>query len=127
MNTRVWRWSGALFLVVVLTMVPAIGEAAGADAATAAQEKDIGALRALVQRRIDVNAVQPDGTTALHWAVVWNNAEAISLLLRAGADVKARNRYGATPPCQAVSAGSEAMVESLLKAGADPKTLTTDD
>jgi ankyrin repeat protein len=77
-------------------MVPAIGETAGADAANAAQEKDLGALRALVQRRIDVNAVQPDGTTALHWAVVWNNEEAISLLLRAGANVNARNRYGAT-------------------------------
>ena len=127
MSTRRWRCSGAQFLVVVLTLVPAIGEAAGADAASAAQEKDIGALRALVQRRIDVNAVQPDGTTALHWAVVWNNDEAISLLLRAGADVKARNRYGATPLSEAVSGGSAAMVESLLKAGADPKTLTTDD
>jgi uncharacterized protein len=126
-SRRRWRWSGALFLLVVLTLVPAAGEAAGADAANAAQKKDIGALRALVQRRIDVNAVQPDGTTALHWAVVWNNEEAISLLLRAGADVKARNRYGATPLSEAVSAGRAAMVESLLKAGADPKALTTDE
>ena len=38
-------------LVVLLSMVtPAIGYAAGADAADAAQKKDIGALRALVQR-----------------------------------------------------------------------------
>ena len=39
---------------------------------------------------VDVNAAQPDGTTALHWAVVWNNDEAVKLLLRAGANVKAR-------------------------------------
>jgi ankyrin repeat protein len=107
-------------------VTPAIGLAAGADAADAAQKRDIGALRALVQRRVDVNAAQPDGTTALHWAVVWNSEEAINLLLRAGADVKARNRYGATALSEAVSAGSAATVGAILKAGADPKTLTTD-
>ncbi len=85
------------------------------------------AARAGAAARIDVNAAQPDGTTALHWAVVWNNVEAVTLLLRAGADVKARNRYGATPLSEAVSAGSAAMVEALLNAGADPKALTTDD
>ena len=94
---------------------------------TAAQKQDIGALRALVQRKVDVNAAQPDGTTALHWAVVWNNEDAVNLLLRAGADAKARNRYGATPLSEAVTAGSAAMVEALLKAGADPKTLTTEE
>ena len=26
-------------------------------------------LQALLQQRIDVNAAEPDGTTALHWAV----------------------------------------------------------
>jgi len=108
-------------------VTPAVGHAAGADAADAAQKKDIGALRALVQRRADVNAAQPDGTTALHWAVVWNSEEATSLLLRAGADAKARNRYGATPLSEAVTAGSAAMVDALLKAGADPRTLTTED
>ena len=72
-----------------------------------------------------MNAAQPDGTTALHWAVLWNDDEAVNLLLRAGANVKAANRYGATPLSEAVSAGSAAMIEALLKAGADPKTLTT--
>src|SRR5206468_4827474 len=101
--------------------------AAGADAAAAAQKQDIGALRALVQRKIDVNAAQPDGTTALHWAVDWNNDDEVNLLLRAGADAKARNRYGATPLSEAVTAGSAAMVEALLNAGADPKTPATED
>ena len=97
MSRQCWRRPGLALLAVLLSMVtPAIGHAAGTDAADAAQKKDIGALRSLVQRRADVNAAQPDGTTALHWAVVWNSEEAINLLLRAGADVKARNRYGAT-------------------------------
>lgn len=115
-------------LAFLLTIaLPAISDAAGADAADAAQKKDISALRALVQRKVDVNAAQPDGTTALHWAVVWNNEDAVSLLLRAGADAKARNRYGATPLSEAVTAGSAAVVDALLKAGADPKALTTED
>ena len=118
-------WS---LLALLLTIAGSdIGYGAGADAANAAQKQDIGALRALVQRKVDVNAAQPDGTTALHWAVVWNNDDAVNLLLRAGANAKARNRYGATPLSEAVTAGSAAMVEALLKAGADPKTLTTED
>jgi len=120
------RPSLALLAVLLAMVAPATGHAGAADAADAAQKKDIGALRALVQRRVDVNAAQPDGTTALHWAVVWNSEEAINLLLRAGADVKARNRYGATALSEAVSSGSAATVGALLKAGADPKTLTTD-
>jgi ankyrin repeat protein len=103
------------------------GYSAGADAADAAQRKDMNALRGLLKQRTDVNTAQPDGTTALHWAAHWNNEEAVNLLLRAGADVRARNRYGATPLSIAVTSGSAAMVEALLKAGADPKTLTTQD
>jgi uncharacterized protein len=121
--TRMKTFLGFLLLMAA----PTIGAAAGSDAADAVQQKDLGALRALVQRKADVNAAQPDGTTALHWAVVWNNEEAVSLLLRAGADVKATNRYGATPLSEAVSSGSAAMVDALLKAGADPKTLATGD
>jgi len=117
----------AVLTVALSILAPATGLAAGSDAADAVQKKDLGALRTLVQRKADVNAAQPDGTTALHWAVVWNNEEAINLLLRAGADVKARNRYGATPLSEAVSSGSVATVDALLKAGADAKTLTTAD
>jgi ankyrin repeat protein len=91
------------------------------------QQKDMTALRALVARSADVNAAQPDGTTALHWAVYWNDAEAVALLLRAGANPKAVNRYGASPLSGAVTSGSAATIEALLKAGADPKTLTTSD
>jgi len=114
-------------LVGLLLLAPVVAHAGATDAADAAQKKDLSALRALVQRKADVNTAQPDGTTALHWAVVWNNEEAVVLLLRAGANASARNRYGATPLSEAVSTGSATMVEALLKAGADAKTLTTED
>ena len=73
-------------LIGLLLVTPAIAFAGATDAADAAQKKDLSALRALVRNKADVNAAQADGTTALHWAVMWNNDEAVTLLLRAGAD-----------------------------------------
>jgi ankyrin repeat protein len=92
---------------------------------------DADAVRALIKesakKRDAVNELQPDGSTALMWAAHWNDLEAVNLLLRAGADPKIANRYGATPLSEAASAGNALMIEALLKAGADPKTLTTAD
>jgi ankyrin repeat protein len=42
------------------------------------------------------------------------------VLVRAGANVKAANRYGVTPMYSAAVNGNAAMIELLLKAGADP-------
>jgi ankyrin repeat protein len=83
------------------------------------------ALRTMVKQHADVNAAQPDGTTALHWAAHWNDAEAVNLLLQAGANAKAVNRYGATPLSEAVVSGSAKMIEALLKAGAGSDTPTS--
>ena len=35
--------------------------------------------------------------TALHWAAHWDDLDTAKLLLRAGANAKAANRYGVTP------------------------------
>jgi ankyrin repeat protein len=58
--------------------------------------------------------------TALHWAAYHDDLETMQLLVRAGANVKAANRYGVTPLSSACENGNGAMVELLLKAGADP-------
>ena len=60
--------------------------------------------------------------TALHWATYQDDLEMAELLVRAGANVKAANRYGVTPLSLACTNGNGAMVELLLKAGADPNT-----
>ena len=100
---------------------------ANAQIADAVQNRDSEAFHSLLKQKIDINATQPDGTTALHWAAHWNDLDAVNLLLRAGANPKIANRYGATPLSEAASAGNAPMIEALLKAGADPKALTTPD
>ena len=86
----------------------------------AVRANDVGAVRTLLDARADVNAVQPDGTTALHWAVERDAIEIVQLLIRAGASVKATNRYGATPLWLASLNGNAATIGVLLEAGADP-------
>ena len=48
-----------------------------------------------------------------------NNLELTRMLLRAGANANAVNRYGVGPLRLAVEAGNAAVVEALLKAGAN--------
>ena len=57
---------------------------------TPLEHRDNEALRALLKQHANVNAAQPDGTTALHWAAHWNDLETVNLLLRAGADAEGR-------------------------------------
>ena len=72
---------------------------------------------ALLSKRADPNAAEPDGTTPLHWAVRNNDTALVERLIRAGADVKAANRYGVTAIALACESGSAAIVEKLLAAG----------
>ena len=89
----------------------------------AVKKSDKAAIRALLQQRIDVNAPEANGATALHWAVDLDDVAIADLLIRSGANVKAANRYGVTPLSLACTNGSAAIIELLLKAGADPNTM----
>jgi uncharacterized protein len=111
------------FGLSVLLSIAAV-RAAGSDAllADAAEKLDRAAIHALLERRVDINAPQADGMTALHWAAYHDDLDTAKLLVRAGADPKAANRYGVTPLSLACTNGNGAMVEALLEAGADPNT-----
>lgn len=93
-----------------------------ADAAEARQKETV---RSLISQKADVNAPQPDGTTALHWAVRADDLETVELLIRAGANVKAANRFGATPLSLAATNGNGAIVEKILTAGEDPNAVVS--
>src|SRR5688572_24685427 len=80
------------------------------------------AAAALLQKKVDVNATEADGTTALHWAVRNDDAALVDRLIRAGANAKAQNRYGVTPMALACENGSAPVVDRLLKAGVSANT-----
>jgi uncharacterized protein len=68
----------------------------------------------------NVNTAEPDGTTALHYAVLTNELELAEDLLGKQANVNARTRYGITPIYLAAQNGSAAALTLLLQAGANP-------
>src|SRR5688500_2159780 len=90
----------------------------------AVKRGDREAVRALLRSRVDVNAPEPDGTTALHYAVQADALDLVTQLVRAGANVKAANRYGIPPLTLAATNGSVRVLEALLEAGADPNART---
>ena len=117
------RCLGGLALSVALAAgLPA----AGSDLrlTDAVMRADREAIRTLLQQKIDVNAGQPDGTTALHWAVRRDDVELTQMLIRAGARVDAATRYGVTPLYLASLNGNAAAIDALLRGGADPNAAT---
>ena len=114
-------------ILTPFTSLAAVAVLAGAAAAAnddrravdAAERQDWSALRAAIAANADVRAAQPDGATALHWAVHWDNPEAVGALLAAGADPDAATDLGVTPLFLAAENGSAPVAGRLLAAGAD--------
>jgi uncharacterized protein len=108
--------------VALVAIATALVAAAGkSDIADAAQRGDRAAVQKLILQKVDVNAPQVDGATALHWAVYRQDTELADMLIRAGANVKATNRTGMTPLAMASLYGNAALIDRLIKAGADAK------
>ena len=125
MNVRRLAIGSAALAFIVFD--PALG-ARGPDAqvrelaADAAERRDVDALRALLKQGADPNAAQPDGATALHWAVHWDDHQAVDILVRAGAKPDPVNDLGVFPLSLACANGSGAMAKRLLAAGASVRT-----
>ena len=127
--TRSW-----LAPLLVLASVDVAAAQAGAPNAAAALGSEMRlvdavkaanrtAVRDLLRQRVDVNAPQADGTTALHWAASGDDSEVVEMLIRAGANAKTANRYGVTPLWLACMNGNATVIEMLLKAGAEANTV----
>jgi len=121
MNTR---GSYALALGLALAL-PGLAYSAAGPVADAARLQDRAAIRAMLKQKGDVNAPQPDGATALHWATHWDDIETVELLLSAGATVNVKNDYGVTPLSLASENANLVVVQRLIKAGANVNAATS--
>jgi ankyrin repeat protein len=87
----------------------------------AAMARDMATVNALIaERGVDVNALGPYETPALHWVVRIEDLETARKLLDAGADPNILNPYQLSALHLAIENGDVDMVELLLNAGADP-------
>lgn len=118
--------AGTLALVVTLT-VAASSEAAARRVALidAVKNGNVATVKTLLAQKVDVNAAEADGTTALHWAAHIGNAPMADLLIKAGANVKLATRAGATPFSLACNKGNAGVIELLLAKGEDPNAVLT--
>jgi len=110
---------------VLLLSQAGVFAAADARLISAIRAKDVAAVRALLKQRVDVNAPEGDGTTALHWAAHVNDLAIADLLIRAGARGAVANENGFTPVHLACINRSGEMVERLLAARADANATST--
>ena len=102
-----------------LLMSVTLSAASRSEIADAVMRGDRNATQTLLDQRVDVNAPQSDGATALHWAVYQNDPATVELLIRAGANVNAVNRDGANVLSLACINGNAVIIETLLRAGAN--------
>jgi uncharacterized protein len=118
------RNSNVSAVVIAAVLLAANLSAASPDVrlVDAVKHSDKAAIKALLPQRLDLNAQDVDGSTALHWASRKDDLETAAALIKGGANVKAANRYGVTPLSLACINGNAAMIELLLKAGADANT-----
>ena len=126
MRTHTTRWapSWGWWVLATVGLVVAAGggvRAQGDDLRLleAVKGQDTEAVGDLLAQQADVNASQPDGATALHWAVYRDDLELAGRLVGAGANAGAENDYGVTPLSLACTNANAAMVEALLASGAD--------
>lgn len=97
---------------------------------TVQESEELRRFRKFIQDSPDrLSSPGPNGLTLLHEAILTEDANAVSLVLAAGADPNAKAIYDifdpTTPLALAIRFGNKNIVESLLDAGADPNGIFT--
>jgi ankyrin repeat protein len=117
----------SLFLAACVWLGLTASPSLGADAPDqrlieSIKRRDQKTFDQLLRAKVDVNVADPDGTTALAWAVHLGLRPMADALLAARADVSRADSYGETPLTLACANGDGVLVEHLLAAGAKPTT-----
>jgi len=111
---------GSMLLAMLLSVMMPAASTADVRLLDSVVKGDRNAVRSLLKNHVDVNAAQPDGSTALMLAAERNDVEIADLLIRAKANVNVVNEYGATALSVACATGNVALIKLLLDARADP-------
>ena len=78
---------------------------------------DIEMVKILIEKVVDINVTNINGSTALHLAI--NNIETMQFLIEKGIDINAKNKYGNTVLHVAVWNNYYDIVQFLIEKGAD--------
>ena len=112
----------ALMLWCLLLPIAARGQNLNEELFAAARKGDVAAVKALLDKGVDVNAKTNYGATALSYACDKGHAEVVKLLLERGADPNAKDTfYGEVPMGWALSRDHYDIVKLLLDHGAQGK------
>ena len=105
-------------LIIGFSVALTIFAATDSRIVDAAQQGDKVQVQQLISAKVDLNASQGDGLTALHAAAYNGNMELVAMLLKGGANTRVTTRVdAATPLFMAAKGGNAPIVEALLKAG----------
>lgn len=108
-----------LLAVVLLCPLAASAQDLNEEYFAAARKGDTDAVKALLDKGVNVNAKTRYGATALSYACDRGNLELVKLLIERGADVNVRDTfYGEVPLGWALSKNNAPLVKLLLDKGA---------
>ena len=127
LTIRAGRFAAATLLsLAAVVSTAAFGQAVDtlADEVRTGQRDAV--LAAITSPDIDVNAVDPNGSTALLWATYKVDHDLVRALLKAGAKPNITNHYGAAPLTEAAKLADVDLVRMLLDAHADPNSPNQD-
>jgi ankyrin repeat protein len=110
------RFVLALFCSLAVTL-PAVAQNASIAGLIQSGNRKLALEKTRIATAASVNETQPDGTTALHWAVYKVDYELVETLLKHGAKPNVANEFGATPLAEAVKLEDARLVKLLLGAG----------
>src|SRR5689334_1034322 len=113
-----YRVAAFTLVFLLVTAAPGLPQSKDLRLLDAVKRRDTKAVTALIRAKADVNAAQPDGATALSWAIHLGDQSMTGALLDAGANVNSVDEYGETPLTLAAANADASLVSRLLDAGA---------
>jgi ankyrin repeat protein len=88
---------------------------------------DVQSIKSLAASGVDIQQKDEDGGTALLYAVLNENIEAVQVLIELGANVDEKYFFGLTPLMIATMYTNESIVQLLLSAKADANAMTSEE